>query len=379
MQERIAQIKAEQARKLLEKNKVVEGNVQGASEVKAEVGAETKIIVGLTGSQIETAIQQPKVIDIAKAKALFAGVPSMMEVDDIDEEHVILYGPPKSGKTLALGLLAEFYNILLFNGDKGTNVLTNTLPKEMLKRIIPVRIVDTPEYPFFFQNMLKVVTGRKVRLCLEHGIVDCPICTRDKVEKWVEVELESLPSNWIAGMDSQTQFVVSAARYIALKANTDAKTNKQKEVPFEFKFTFDEWGGLKNVMDLFGNYVKDLRCKFVAISHEELVELEDGSKQLAPVSGSQNSSRGYAKNYGSVVFTRVFNSKHSYSSGSTYNPKIQTGSRSSIALEKEDVPALLHLFRPKDAKELLKGSWTEWFLKGKVGPEPKVKDVLPAD
>lgn len=375
MQERIAQIKAEQARKLLEKNKIVEGK----SEKIAESDAEIKVIVGLTGAQMEAAIQQPKVIDIAKATTLFAGVPSMMEVDDIDEEHVILYGPPKTGKTLAFGLLAEFFNLLVFDGDKGLKALYDNLPKEMLKRIIPIRMVDTPDYPLFFRGMLKVVTGRKITLCLEHGIHECPICNKNTEAKSIQVELEALPSNWVVGMDSQTQFVNSAIRHITLQVHTDAKTGKLKEIPYEYKFERDQWMALKNIMDTFGSYVKDLRCPFVSISHETMVETEAGEKQLAPVSGSDNSSRGYAKFYGSVVFTRVVNGKHTYSSASTFNPKIQAGSRSNIALEKQGVPALLHLFRPKDAAELLKGSWTEWYLNGKSGVEPKVKDVLPAD
>jgi len=297
-------------------------------------------------------------------------LPTMMDVGDLEREHVCLYGPPKTGKTLAAGILAEFYNVLWFDGDKGLKAIYDNLPPELLKRIIPFKVLDTPDTPMYVRTMLKVVTGRKITMCTDHGIVDCPMCKKEG-KNMPTFALNQLPDNWVVVMDSQTQFVTSAGRQITQQLFPG------KEAPLDFKFERDQWGSLKNIMDNLGNYIKDLNCNFIGISHETMVETEvPGVKTLAAVAGSDNSSKTFARNYGTVVFTRVVNGKHTYNSATTFAGNIQTGSRSGIALEDQEIPALLHLFRPKDAATLLKGSWTEWFYKH-GGKKPKPGEKIP--
>lgn len=304
----------------------------------------------------------------------FTSIPDLMEADIDETEHIIIYGDPGTGKTCLAGLLSEFYNILWFDGDKGLKALKNNLHPEMLRRIRPIRIPDSTMYPTMVSTMLKVVTGRQVKICMEHGEADCIICERNPEAKQVTVALNNMPANWIAVMDSQTQFVESAKAKIYYKLNP-SKAGKEDVDDF-WRGTGDEvfayWGALKNITDKFGNYVKDLKCAFITISHNTLVEMEDKRKTLVPVAGSDKSSGTYAKYFGTEILAKINNNKHSFISSSTYQSGVQTKSRANVALEKEETPSLIHVLRPKDAKELLKGSYNEWFF-----ADPKKRSPTP--
>jgi len=312
-------------------------------------------------------------------------VPSLMETKNDEVEHVILYGAPGTAKTTQAGLLAEFFNILWFDGDKGLTALIHNLHPELLKRIRVIKIPDNTAHPVMVDTMLRVITGRQVAICMEHGIVECIPCKREN--KLITIALNSLPKNWVVVMDSQTQMVASAMTAVHYKINPSAK--KDGDIDHFWRGTGDDvfayWSGLKNIMDKFGSYVKDLECQFVTISHEALVEMEDKSKEIAPVSGSDNSSRSYAKYYGTEIHCDKVNNRIMFSSSATASNTKQSKSRTNVALEKEPIPALLHIFRPDEAPELLKGSYTEWYFKEGWKPKkdrttqpPQPKGVLPA-
>lgn len=299
-------------------------------------------------------------------------IPSLIETSDDEYEHACIYGDAGMGKTLAVCLLSEFYHIIYFDGDKGLKTAIRTLPPEMQSRIHPIRIPDNTSNPMFYGTMLKVITGRQIKLCVGHGIVDCPICAISGGQT-VTIALNKLPKNWIAGMDSITQFVASACAAINKKA-----TGKSDTVD-EFKFTFDEWGVLRQITEKFGNYLKDLECQFFSVSHTLLTKTEDEkSSKVVPIGGTENASRAFAKYFSTVVNCRIVNNKHVYATSSTYNAGVTTKSRSNVKLESEKIPSLLHLLRP-DANELLKGSWNEQFYAG-IDPSKitvKPKGVLP--
>lgn len=295
----------------------------------------------------------PQAIDQA-----LLNIPSLLEVGVNEVEHTIVYGEPKSGKTTLAGLLAEFFNVLWFDGDKGLSALTNQLPKELLQRIRPIRIPDDTDWPIMANTMLKVVTGRLTQVCHEHGIVDCTVCkTGGKLI--IPVELNKLPKNWVVVMDSQTQFYASVLAYAYYK---DAKKEFGSGVPNDYKGNFDYRGYAYQMCDKFGNYMKDLKCQFVSISHETENEMEDGSKKLTPIAGSKNISSQYGKWFSSMIYAKKANFKHNFFSSSLYSGTVQTGTRSGVAIEKKTVPSLLHIFRPQEAEQLLKGSFNEWYL-----------------
>lgn len=313
-------------------------------------------------------------------------IPTLLDTSNDEVEHILLYGEPGTGKTNQAGLLAEFFNVLWFDGDKGLTTIINSLPPELQKRIHVIKIPDNTMYPIMISTMLKVITGRQINICTEHGVVDCSDCAKNNLTR-IDIALNQLPKNWVVVMDSQTQLVASGLALSYWKLNP-AGIGKE-DINDYWRGTGDDvfayWGGLKNVMDKFGSYVKDLQCQFVSISHETMVKMEDNvTLNIAPVAGSDNSSRGYAKYYGTQVHCRKVNGAMTYTTGAVASNRIQTKSRSGIMLEKKKTPALLHIFKPQEAEELLKGSYTEWYFiegwKDKADRKlivPKPKEVLP--
>jgi len=311
-------------------------------------------------------------------------IPSLLEVGVNEVEHVILYGEPKTGKTTLAALLSEFFYILWLDGDKGLTAAINACHPEMLKRIKVIKIPDNTDWPIMVSTILRLVKGTKTNICIEHGMTDCIICKTGNKQR-VDIELNAIPKNWVVVMDSQTQFYASILAFAYYK---DTGKDYGTGVPHDYKGDWDYRGIAYNCADKFGNYMKDLECQWVSISHETLTEMADGAtNKLVPVAGSRNISSQYGKWFGSMVYAKKAMGKQQYFSGSLYSQTVQTGSRSGVLLEKQPTPSLLHIFRPKEAEALLKGSYTEWYLaegykdikertKGKENP-PKPKEILP--
>lgn len=335
-------------------------------------------IAGVSATNLirPAAIQPAKILTPADIANGFLEIPSMLETQNLETEHVIVYGGPGTGKTTLAGLLAEFYNVLWFDGDKGLSALQHNLHPELLKRIRPIRIPDNTSTPNFAPTMLKIITGRKVEICREHGSVDCPLC-KGRVDKlkYPPIALNDLPKNWVVVMDSMTQFYASARAIAQYKMNPEAL--KKGDTDVEYKGDFDFWGVVWNISDKFGNYMKDIRCQFATISHETMAEMEDKRKKLVPVGGSNTVSSGYAKFFSTEVYADIQNYKVVYRSGNTSKTDVQTKSRSNVFLEYEETPSLLHVFRPEDAKEILKGSYNEWYLKEGWKPPKDRKEKPP--
>lgn len=324
---------------------------------------------------------------IAPDEALF-NIPSLLEVGVNEVEHIILYGETGSGKTTLAALLSEFFNVLWIDGDKGLTAAISNCHPEMLKRIRVIKVPDSTDYPVLANTVLRLVTGRKYNICMNHGTFECPLCTRTTGAKIIPIELSKLPKNWVVVLDSQTQFYASVLAFAYYK-DTGAQPgsgvpddyNGSKANPFNYR------GIAYNMCEKFGNYMKDLGCQFVSISHELQTAMEDNvTKKIVPVGGSANVSSNYGKWFGTQVYAKKQNNKHNFLTSSLYSGSVQTKSRSNVVLEEKATPSLLHIFRPKDAEELLKESYTEWWLsegykdikkrsKGKENP-PQPKGVL---
>lgn len=328
------------------------------------------VSTAITALKTNTFLGQ-KVLSPEDLAAGLLTLPTLAETQIDETDHVIIYGSSGTGKTTAAGLLSEFYNLLWFDGDKGLTALKHNLHPEMLKRIVPIKILDNTSTPNMVNTMLRVVTGRQVSICLGHGIVDCPMCKQEGKPSAI-VAIGKLPKNWVVVMDSHTQFYASACviaqSKIAGKALADTDDG--------FHGNFDFWAIVRNAVDKFGNYVKDLPCKFVDISHETLTETEDKMmKKLVPIGGSENASRNYAKYFGTEINSKIVNGKIVFYSGATASAGIQTKSRSNVALELKATPSLLHVFNATEADKLLKGSYNEWYYK--EGWLPKEKRTKP--
>jgi hypothetical protein len=243
--------------------------------------------------------------------------------------RVLVFGPPKSGKTQLAGSVAlnPKLNVLLFDLENGSDTLLK-LPAECHDRIEVISIPDTRGFPIAIETMLKVIKGGPVDICEQHGKVGCAIC-KSKSLPFSHVELNSLGPDTIVIVDSLTQLTNSAIAYI---------TKAQSE---DYKMEFDDWANLGKLMETFLSYVQQAPYNIICISHETEVEMEDGKQKLVPTAGSRNFSRNTAKYFDEVVYCEVKNKKHVAASSTVYANNILTGSRTGNVLESKPGEASL--------------------------------------
>lgn len=243
--------------------------------------------------------------------------------------RILVFGPPKSGKTQLVAALAAKYNLIWFDLENGYGTLLK-LPREQQERIELISIPDSKTFPIAIETMLKVIAGNSFNICEEHGKCTCPICAKDG-KPAATVCLKELGPETVVVIDSLTQFTNSAIARIT------------KDQPEDYKMDFADWGNLRAVVEKFLSQIQQARYNVVCISHEEEVEMEDGRKKIVPVCGSSKSSRNTAKYFDHVVYCEVKNKKHVAASSTTYANNILTGSRTDILLEGAD--SLLDIFK----------------------------------
>ena len=105
-----------------------------------------------------------------------------MKLTDFKQSNVhksILYGPPKSGKTAAVELLAKHYNLIWFDGEGGVTTLLNPdlkLTADNLAHVELVQTKDLPHLPLYAELCNEVVKWKTISACNEHGKLNCPLC-----------------------------------------------------------------------------------------------------------------------------------------------------------------------------------------------------------
>lgn len=250
-------------------------------------------------------------------------------------QSVMVYGPPKSGKTWLVSQLVKKYNLIWIDVEKGYQTLFSSVPEEFQENINLILVRDTQEIP----NAIRTVghlfcENRTQKVCLEHGVVSCTECTRNKAETQ-EINLYDLGREHIVVVDSLTQLSDSALAHALGKVGIFDKK----------KAEYDHWDRqgllLKNILTA----MQRLPCHVVMISHEEELEQEDGTKKVSPTAGTRNFSRKVGRYFDHLIYCEIKNKAHRQLSASTASLKIQSGSRNNIELENGD--DILELFKPK--------------------------------
>lgn len=251
--------------------------------------------------------------------------------------HILLYGPPKSGKTTAVGQLASKFKLHYVDLEDSVKALLNaqTTDPKLLDNIDLIRLPDKQTYPIAIETILKILKPGNNRICYEHGKVSCPICAKDAGAQWTELDLATLHNDRdILVIDSWSQLVESSMNYImrdAIKAdNYDAKPG------------WDEYGKQGRILDRIGSMIQTAPFNIVVTSHEMMVEMEDKSKRVVPIGGTSNASKVFAKYFDDVVYCEVFNGKHKFTSTTTGKMGVLAGSRAGTELKPGD--SLLRLF-----------------------------------
>lgn len=244
---------------------------------------------------------------------------------------VLLFGEPFTGKSLLAGELAEHFNILYIDLESGSDVLFQLNP-EWQKRVDVVAIPDSSFYPIAIETVLKLIKG-PVDICDTHGKVSCLICKRSE-GLLTHVDVNALAADTIVIYDSATQLTASAIAHIT------------KGQPDDYKLDYDDWGALKQLMEIFFSHIQTARYNRIIISHVTEAEQEDKKKKLYPVSGSRNFSAQVAKYFDHVIYLEKKNKKHCAASATTYMNNIMTGSRTNVKMEEMERASLLPIFKP---------------------------------
>lgn len=245
--------------------------------------------------------------------------------------RVLLFGPPKSGKTKLAGDLSKEFNLIWFDLENGVDTLLQ-LPPEQQERIEVISIPDTRAFPVAIETCLKVIRGAETKICEVHGKVECSICTKSS-GNFVSLGLSSLSLDTIVVFDSLTQLTNSAIAHITKNQDDD------------YKLDYDDWAKLGKLMDTFLSMVQQAGFHIVCISHETEVTMEDGREKLVPTAGTRNFSRNTAKYFDEVVYCEVKNKRHIAASSTLYNGNILTGSRSNSQLEVQASASLIPIFK----------------------------------
>ena len=246
--------------------------------------------------------------------------------------RVLIFGGPKTGKSQLAGELSEYYNIIWVDMENGHEVLFK-LPEEWQERIELINLPDTRSYPIAVETALKMVKG-PVTICEEHGKVGCMICKRAEAEV-VDVDLNSLDHNSVVVFDSLTQLSNSAI------------ANITKNEADDYKLTYNDWGNLGKLLDIFLSHIQQAGYNVIVISHEVEAETEGKKKTLVPVGGTRNFSRNIAKYFDHVIYAERKNKKHVFGSSTQYATNILTGSRTDATIEDLEKPSLLAIFKPE--------------------------------
>ena len=261
----------------------------------------------------------------------------MAKLSDMKEsltQRVIVYGPPKSGKTELVSKLALKYNLLWFDLEKGYSPLFK-LPNEAQERIRVISLPDTKDNPIAIRTLLKVVTGDAGTICEKHGEWKCMICGKNPQAEFEQVNIRALDSSWIVVFDSLTQLVDSALNHV------------RGNLPDTAKSEWDHWAAQGALISKVLGAFQQLPVNVAVISHDLEVEQEDGSPMLVPVSGTRNASRSTGRFFDHVLYMRVTNAKHRAGSATTYLAKVLTGSRLDVEIEKMEEPSILPFFDPE--------------------------------
>lgn len=244
-------------------------------------------------------------------------------------KRVLVYGGPKTGKTVLVGKLAEAgFNLKFLQLENGAGSLITNIDPKFHDNIELFLIPDTKIMPVAAETVLKVVSGVKAVICEEHGKVSCPLCKNTGTL----LDVNSLGPRDILVIDSATQLTNSIISHIC------------RNKPDDYKMDFDDWRMLGTLMDKIFSLVQQADYNVITISHEALVEMEDKKMKIVPVGGSSNFSKTFAKYFDEVVYCELANKTHRVGSSTNYAMNVLTGSRSNVVTEKMEKPGLLPFF-----------------------------------
>lgn len=274
---------------------------------------------------------------------------------------ILIYGPPKMGKTRLVGTAAripEIKRIFWFDMENGVETLLRMgLTDDELEKVIVFKLPNTRDNPVAIETMLKAFSAKSpVSICDNHGIVSCSECTKTGAPS-NSFSLSICTHNDLVVMDSGSELGDSAL----------SATMKGKEAMF--KPGWDEYGIQgKWLGDILSVVQQAKHTNFVVITHELVTEDTDGKDKYFPLMGSKPFSMKVAKYFGTVVYVHKKMNKHVAGSSSTYRGDILTGSRVNAVMEKVAEPDMKQI--------LIEGGILKHVTEGEIQHDEVVTEVV---
>jgi len=240
---------------------------------------------------------------------------------------ILIYGPPKTGKTRLAGTAAkikEINRIFWFDGENGAETLLHMgLTEEEMDKITLFKIRDTRDQPIFIETVLKAFTSKvPVDICDMHGKVNCAECKRAGNPS-VRFLMADCTHNDLVITDSGSQLGDSAMAALCLGKDS------------MYKPGWDEYGIQgKWLGDILTVVQQATHTNFAFLTHEICMEDDEGKDKFYPLMGTKAFSMKCAKYFGTVAYVHKKLNKHVAGSSSTYLGDRVTGSRVNARIEK---------------------------------------------
>ena len=251
-----------------------------------------------------------------------------------ERKRMIVYGDPFTGKTTLAAKLAEKFKLKWIDIEHGASSIVNNVPAKFHKNIDLIQIPDSKMQPMAAETVMKIFEGGKCVICVTHGKVTCPLCSRDTEAKYNNICLRELGKDEIVVLDSATQLTNSIMSHITRKQVVDYKPD------------WDDYAVQGRFLDKIFTQMQGGNYNCIIISHAALVGTEKSEKitKLVPIGGTTNYSRTFAKFFDEVVYCELLNGKHRFTSKTGASPQVITGSKSNIAIEDMAEPSLIPFF-----------------------------------
>jgi hypothetical protein len=256
----------------------------------------------------------------------------------------LVYGPPKSGKTVLVGKLAEAgFTMHFLDLDHGIKSLMNP---EMLKPVARknIQVYSLPDhrmYPIAIDTVRAILKGGLRKFCHAHGKINCPLCSKVADAKWYEIDILKFTDKDVLVIDTLSQLSNSAMSKVTLK-------ELQAPGGEEYKQTFNDYAKQGQYMEEVLSLIQVLDVNIICISHDiDSEKVESTKEYLVPIVGTRNFSKLAAKYFDEVVYVSIVNKKHSVMNTSTSAGNVLTGGRSGVKLDglKDTEISLLPLFK----------------------------------
>lgn len=244
---------------------------------------------------------------------------------------IMIYGPPKTGKTRLVGTVAkipEVKRVFWFDLENGAETLLHMgLTPEEMEKIELFVIPDTRQRPRAIETLLKCFTQPTADhiICETHGKISCLECRVNNVFQGATFNLSKLTHEDIVVIDSGSQLGDSALNLACLGKD------------IEFKPGYDEWGAMgKYLADILSTIQASEYTNVIVITHLLTIEEEvNGVKRdkMYPLMGTRAFSQKVGKYFGTIILAEIKIGKHAAGSSSTYKTDHITGSRVNAKLD----------------------------------------------